>query len=116
MRSPAPPPRHGPTGRYAWWCRSQRADLGRLSASPESYLRRFHYDTIGYSAPVLDFLISQVGSDRILMGSDYCFPIAYENPVEIVTAIANLSAVEQAAVLETNARQLLRLPAAKVST
>ncbi len=50
------------------------------------------------------------------MGSDYCFPIAYENPVEIVTAIANLSAVEQAAVLETNARQLLRLPAAKVST
>ena len=94
----------------------KRADLGRLSASPESYLRRFHYDTIGYSAPVLDFLISQVGSDRILMGSDYCFPIAYEQPVEIVTAMAHLSADEQAAVLETNARQLLRLPPAKTPT
>jgi aminocarboxymuconate-semialdehyde decarboxylase len=90
----------------------KRPDLGRLSNSPESYLRRFYYDTIGYSEPVLDFLVQHVGSDRILMGSDYCFPIAYEKPVEIVTSMPSLSAQQQAAVLEDNARRLLRLPVA----
>jgi aminocarboxymuconate-semialdehyde decarboxylase len=88
----------------------KRADLGQLSASPESYLRRFHYDTIGYSESVLAFLLEHVGSDRILMGSDYCFPIAYEKPVEIVTAMPDLPEAQQTAILEGNARRLLGLP------
>lgn len=89
----------------------KRAELAKLCASPESYLRRFHYDTIGYSEPVLDFLLRHVGSDRILMGSDYCFPIAYEQPVEIITAVPTLPPDQQVAILEGNARRLLRLPA-----
>lgn len=88
----------------------KRPDLARLSASPEVYLRRFHYDTIGYSDAVLDFLLQQVGSDRILMGSDYCFPIAYEEPVEVVTALPSVLPAQQADILEQNARRLLRLP------
>ena len=88
----------------------KRADLKPLSADPVSYLRRFHYDTIGYSADVLDYLLRHVGADRIMMGSDYCFPIAYEQPVEIVTAHPGLSEADQLAILEGNARRLLQLP------
>lgn len=88
----------------------KRADLHKLSASPESYLRRFYYDTVGYSDAVLEHLLRHVGADRILMGSDYCFPIAYERPVQVVTDLA--MAPEQAwAILEGNARRLLRLEA-----
>ena len=88
----------------------KRADLKPLSADPVSYLRRFHYDTIGYSADVLDYLLRHVGADRIMMGSDYCFPIAYEQPVEIVAAHPGLSEADQLAILEGNARRLLKLP------
>jgi glucan biosynthesis protein len=44
-----------------------------------------------------------------MMGSDYCFPIAYEQPVEIVSAHPGLSDSDQLAILEGNAQRLLRL-------
>ncbi len=90
----------------------KRQDLKPLSADPLSYLKRFHYDTIGYSEEVLDYLLRHIGADRIMMGSDYCFPIAYEQPVEVVTAHPGLSEADQVAILEGNARRLLGLPAA----
>ena len=54
-------------------------------------------------------LVRQVGADRVLMGSDYCFPIAYEQPVKVVTDNAGLSDADKHAITETNARRLLRL-------
>jgi aminocarboxymuconate-semialdehyde decarboxylase len=75
------------------------------------YLRRFYYDTVGYSEHVLDYLVKVVGADRVLMGSDYCFPIAYERPVEIVTAHPRLEAAAKQSIVEGNARRLLRLGA-----
>lgn len=87
----------------------KRPELQRASDSPLAYLRRFHYDTIGYSEPVLDFLVRHVGADRLLMGSDYCFPIAYERPVDVVTSLPGLDEAGRSAVLEGNARRLLKL-------
>jgi aminocarboxymuconate-semialdehyde decarboxylase len=72
-------------------------------------LRRFYYDTIGYSDAVLEFLVRAIGSDRVLMGSDYCFPIAYEQPVQVVTGNAALTDEAKQAILGDNARTLLRL-------
>jgi aminocarboxymuconate-semialdehyde decarboxylase len=88
----------------------KREDLKKLAQDPSSYLRRFHYDTIGYSDHIIDYLIRVVGADRILMGSDYCFPIAVEQPVDMVTANPSLDTAACHAIAETNARRLLRLP------
>jgi aminocarboxymuconate-semialdehyde decarboxylase len=71
-------------------------------------LRRFYYDTIGYSDSVLHYLVKEVGADRLMMGSDYCFPIAYEQPVEIVTSIS-LEPEQELAILEGNAKRLLKI-------
>ena len=87
----------------------KREELQRASHSPLEYLRRFHYDTIGYADPVIDYLVRHIGSDRVLMGSDYCFPIAYEQPVELVNQHPTLAPAERDAILEGNARRLLRL-------
>jgi aminocarboxymuconate-semialdehyde decarboxylase len=87
----------------------KRGDLRNIQNAPTDYLRRFYYDTIGYSDAVVDYLVKHVGVDRVLMGSDYCFPIAYEKPVEIVTANASLSETDHHAILEGNAARLLRL-------
>jgi predicted TIM-barrel fold metal-dependent hydrolase len=43
------------------------------------------------------------------MGSDYCFPIAYEKPVEIVTAHPRLDEAQKRKIVDENARRLLRL-------
>jgi aminocarboxymuconate-semialdehyde decarboxylase len=88
----------------------KRADLkGASRLAPVEYLRRFYYDTIGYSDEVLAYLVRVIGADRVLMGSDYCFPIAYERPVEIVTAHVGLDAAAKHAITEANAARLLRL-------
>jgi len=84
-----------------------RQDLKKIEQGPEAYLRRFWYDTVGYSDHVIDFLARVIGTDRIMMGSDYCFPIAYEQPVKVVTDHPRLSEAEKAAILEGNARALL---------
>lgn len=72
-------------------------------------LRRFYYDTIGYSDDVLDYLVRVIGADRILMGSDYCFPIAYERPLEIVTRHPTLTEAQKYSIAAENAKRLLRL-------
>jgi aminocarboxymuconate-semialdehyde decarboxylase len=87
----------------------KRQDLKHVQHAPLDYLRRFYYDTIGYSDDVVEYLTRVIGADRVLMGSDYCFPIAYEKPVEIVTANRALSAEAKSAIVEGNARRLLRL-------
>ena len=87
----------------------KREELRERCRSPLEYLRRFHYDTIGYCDSVVEYLVRQVGADRMLMGSDYCFPIAYERPAEIVRDNRALSDEEKRLILESNARRLLRI-------
>jgi aminocarboxymuconate-semialdehyde decarboxylase len=103
-------------GAYPWlagrlqrgW--DKRPDLATTSAQgPVQYLRRFYYDTIGYSHAVVEHLVRQVGAERVLMGSDYCFPLGVERPVEDVTGNPALGESERHAILERNARRLLRL-------
>ena len=87
----------------------KRAELRNIEASPLAYVRRFYYDTIGYSDEALANVVRMAGPDRILMGSDYCFPIAYERPVEVVMANRELDTAAKTAILAANARELLKL-------
>ena len=86
-----------------------RPECRHLPSSPDSYLRRFYYDTITHSHPALDYLISLVGPDRVLLGSDFCFDMSYERPVEFVTEHAGLSKADQERILSGNARHLMGL-------
>ncbi len=87
----------------------KRQELTNVLHSPAEYLRRFYYDTVGYSDHVIDYLGKVVGTDRLLMGSDYCFPIAYEQPVEIVSRHPGLDEQAKEAIIAGNARRLLGL-------
>jgi aminocarboxymuconate-semialdehyde decarboxylase len=82
--------------------------MKRLAQAPSSYLRRFTYDTITHSKPVMEFVISQVGVDRIMMGSDYCFEVGVERPVQFVEQL-DLSAEERRMILRGTAAQLLKI-------
>jgi aminocarboxymuconate-semialdehyde decarboxylase len=72
-----------------------------LSAAPSTYLRRFYYDTVVHGAAALRFLVDTVGADRVVLGSDYPFPMGDPTPVTSVRA-ARLSEESTRAILSDN--------------
>ena len=89
-----------------------RPECRHLEKGPESYLTRFHYDTISHSHAALEFLIDSVGADRVMLGSDFCFDMGYDRPVEVVHEHGHLDQAARDAILGGNARRLLGLGAA----
>lgn len=75
---------------------------------PSDYLQRFRYDTIAHSKPIMEFVISQVGVERIMMGSDYCFPVGYDRPVQNVEELG-LTPDHRKMILGGTAAKLLKM-------
>ena len=86
-----------------------RAECKHLPRPPSEYLKRFTYDSISYSEEILEYLIKLVGVDRIMVGSDYCFDIAYEEPVKFVDGVKSLNDEQKQQILWGNAAKLLNL-------
>jgi aminocarboxymuconate-semialdehyde decarboxylase len=86
-----------------------RAECKTIAKPPSTYLKRFTYDTISYNEELLEDLIKLVGAERIMVGSDYCFDIAYEEPVKFVDGVKSLTAEQKQQILWSNAAKLLRL-------
>jgi aminocarboxymuconate-semialdehyde decarboxylase len=86
-----------------------RNECKTIPRPPSEYLKRFTYDTISYNEEILQDLMDLVGADRIMMGSDYCFDIAYEEPVKVVTEMKTLTEEQKEQILGGNAKRLLKL-------
>jgi aminocarboxymuconate-semialdehyde decarboxylase len=80
----------------------------QLAHAPSTYLRRFTYDTIAHSKPIMEFIISQVGVDRVMLGSDYCFDVGYSRPVEVVEEL-RLSSAQRRMILGETAAKILKI-------
>lgn len=77
-------------------------------ADPVEEFRRLYFDTIVFEPETLDFLTSKVGADKIMLGSDWPFPIGDFEPRKVVEA-ANLSDADRQAVLGGNAARVFGL-------
>jgi aminocarboxymuconate-semialdehyde decarboxylase len=53
-----------------------------FARDPAEMARAFYYDTILYDRPALRFLAHSVGSDHIVVGSDYPFSIKQDRPAQ----------------------------------
>ena len=73
---------------------------------PSAYLSDLYYDTVAMSAPAIRFLVETVGAARVLLGSDYPFPLGDPTPPRTVRAAA-LPTADTRAVLGGNAAALL---------
>lgn len=85
-----------------------RRDVPNLPQPPSAYMRRFTYDTIGHKASVVKFLISEVGADRVMLGSDYCLDMGYLRPVQNLDVL-DLNARDRDLILRGNAVRILKL-------
>lgn len=88
-------------------CYARSAGCQTIEKPPHEYLRQIYYDTLVYSPENLAHLISQVGADRIVLGTDYPFPIASQDPVGDALAVEGLGEADLAKILGTTALALL---------
>jgi aminocarboxymuconate-semialdehyde decarboxylase len=72
---------------------------------PSAYLRRFFYDTILHHPGALRYLCDLVGHDRLLLGTDYPFPVDDRAPLQLLQE-TGWSEEDIARIAGDNARQL----------
>ncbi|MGH2734879.1 MAG: amidohydrolase family protein [Actinomycetota bacterium] len=78
-----------------------KVTAAHLSSAPSSFLRRFYYDTVVHGTEALEFLVERVGADRVVLGSDYPFPMGDPEPVRTVEK-AGLDTELTGAILSAN--------------
>lgn len=85
-----------------------RSEVPHLPQAPSAYLQRFTYDTIVHSKSAMEFVINEVGVERVMIGSDYCFNMGYARPLQFIQEL-DLSAAQQQMIRGGNAARLLKL-------
>lgn len=101
-------------GSFAFWLGRmdnawhRRRDVVGISKHPPShYLGRFYVDSVVFDHRALRLLVETVGADRVLVGSDYPYPLG-ERPVgAVVRGSTFLDAAERRLILRENAERFL---------
>lgn len=75
---------------------------------PSAYLKNLYFDTLVYDVDTLEYLKAKVGSDRMMLGTDYPYTLGDWMGVEKVQAL-KCSDAEKDTILESNTRRLLKL-------
>ena len=76
-----------------------------FARDPAEIARSLYYDTILYDEPALQYLADKVGTDRLVVGSDYPFTIKQNRPAQF----AERALPQAREALAANARRLLGL-------
>ena len=84
-----------------------RPEARRIPQPPSAYQRRLYYDSVTGSEEALRFLLDQVGSDRVVLGSDWPFVPWHPSPVTWVQGLASLTPEEKERILWRNLETLL---------
>ena len=79
----------------------------KISRRPSEYLDRFYMDTITHNDSALRWLISHVGAERVVLGTDLPFDMADQDPVGRLDRVAE--GPSRAAIASLNALELLDL-------
>jgi aminocarboxymuconate-semialdehyde decarboxylase len=92
--------------------------LGRLArnyelnpdglADPREGFRRLYFDSVVYDPAPLKYLVELAGADRVMLGSDYPFPIHDPAPLTVVRT-AGLAQETTDAILSGNACRVFKL-------
>jgi aminocarboxymuconate-semialdehyde decarboxylase len=93
------------------WDRGYRAVAKKtaehISRPPTEFLRQVHFDTVLHDSDTVGRLIAWAGPDRVVIGSDYPFPMGDLTPVDTFDAVADLSDADRHAILHGNVQRLL---------
>jgi len=80
----------------------------KISQPPSEYVKLLHFDTITHSSMALEYLLTNFGADRVLLGSDYPYDMGDPEPVGSLGA-AKINREQMNQVASANACKLLRI-------
>lgn len=88
---------------------AERPDVGyKISGKPSDHLRQIYFDSIVFGDG-LDYLVDRVGSDHIVLGTDYPYDMGEKNPVDRIARVAGISDEARAQMTGLTAARLLGL-------
>ncbi|MBI2765811.1 MAG: amidohydrolase [Chloroflexi bacterium] len=94
---------------HAWEVRPEcRVHIDRR---PSEYLKQIYVDTVVYTPESVAQLVSLVGADHVLLGTDYPFDMGEADPVGLVHFTPRLTGRQREAICGGNAARLLGLGA-----
>lgn len=90
-----------------------RRDIVRADCPhpPSSYAERFSVDSAVFSDDALRLLVAVMGEERILMGSDYPFPLGETEPGKVIADSSHLGPAAKERLLARNADRFFELGA-----
>jgi aminocarboxymuconate-semialdehyde decarboxylase len=90
----------------AW---QRRGDLvrGRSTRPPSGYVDRFYVDSVVFSEPALRLLVDTMGEDRVVVGSDYPYPLGERPAGNVVRTASFLTDTQRTKLLSANAERFL---------
>ena len=71
----------------------QRPDLCAVDnqTNPRKYVGKFYIDSLVHSNESFEFIVNNLGSEKIALGSDYPFPLGEKTPGKIIDSLSSLS-------------------------
>jgi aminocarboxymuconate-semialdehyde decarboxylase len=96
-------------GRFEQAFRERKECRVHIQKPPKEYIKSMYFDTVVFEPEAIAYLISLVGVDRVLMGSDRPFDMGDNDPVGLVNRVPGLTDADRAKVLGGNAEALLNL-------
>ena len=85
-----------------------RPECNEMRKTPLEYLKMFYYDTISHGTEQLKFLLSMVGADHVLLGTDYPYDMGDMKPLESIRAVG-LSVADEEKVVGRNAQLFFKI-------
>ena len=93
-------------GRVQWGYERFPACSANISAPPETYFKRFYYDTVSRNVPALRMALSMFGPEHVLFGTDIPFREDIDLQLKDLEALG-LSDADRRAIDADNAARLL---------
>jgi aminocarboxymuconate-semialdehyde decarboxylase len=81
-----------------------------ISQPPSSYLHRLYFDSITQDTRLLELLCQRVGSDHVMLGSDYPFDMGVPHPLASIDEKA-FTGTDRENILHRTAERFLGLAA-----
>jgi aminocarboxymuconate-semialdehyde decarboxylase len=98
-----------------YWARMDHAHHARpdcrtvIKKPPSSYLKKMYFDTIAFDPRMLRQMVDQYGADHVLLGTDYPYDMAEDDPLGLIAKIPRLARAERELIEGGNAARLLKI-------
>jgi aminocarboxymuconate-semialdehyde decarboxylase len=104
-------------GSFAFWVgrmdnawRQRNDIIGTSAYEPSHYLGRFYVDSVVFDERALRLLVDTVGGDRVMVGSDYPYPLGERPAGRLVRTASFLDDPTRQQILAGNAERFLGSP------